>query len=187
MWVDIHTQIFDLIDQGYSAEDAQAVVLAADHYGVDLAVVEAVSGDEGIGLLDAAALVVRADHYAMTVSELMAYDGLGEHFDVFDNATGGDTDGKVSLEDLRYVVDHPDRFDTESVAAAASLLATPGLLSRLDTGRDNNDVLADADRFGRDEFDDGKISADDLENFEWKQGVNAGCEPLSSEFPMDHQ
>ena len=173
LWVDIHARIFTLIDVGYSADDAQAAVLAADHYGLDLDAIETLAADEGVGLVDATGLQLRADHYAMTVPEVMAYDGLNEHFDTFDNAKGGDTDGKVSLEDLQHVVDRPDRFSADEVAAAAALLASPELLSRLDTGRENNDVLNDGDRFGDDDFDDRKVSLEDVENFEWKQGVNA--------------
>ena len=169
----LEPQIAELEDLGYSRMEAEDVALIAHAHGIDIDDVSEMANDEGIGLLDALGAHVRADHYGMTIEEMNAYDGLGEHFPAFDNAKGGNTDGKVSIEDLEHVVANPGRFSAAEVAAASALLSSPGLLSRLDTGKDNNDVLNDGDRFGDTEFDDRKISLDDLENFEWKQGLNA--------------
>ena len=173
LWAELQPQIAALVEQGFSPGEATDAVFAADELDLDIEAVVELADDEGIGIFDALAAHARASHYDMSIAEVAAYDGLNAHFDAFDNAKGGDTDGKVSLEDLQYVVDNASRFSADEVAAAAALLASPGLLSRLDTGRDNNDVLNDGDRFGDSDFDDRKISLDDLESFEFKQGVNA--------------
>ena len=173
LWAELQPQIAALLEQGYAPGEATDAVFIADELGYDIDDVVDYATGEGIDLHDALTAHARAGHYDMTVAEMTAYDGLIEHFDTFDNAKGGATDTKVSLSDLRYVVDNPTRFTAEEVAAAAALLASPGLLSRLDTGKDNNDVLNDGDRFGDTDFDDHKISLEDLENFAWKQGVNA--------------
>lgn len=173
LWAELQPQIAALVEQGFSPGEAMDAVFAAEEFGLELDDAVELAGDEGIGLLDALTAQNRANHYDMSIAEVAAFDGLNAHFDAFDNAKGGDTDGKVSLEDLQHVVDNASRFSADEVAAAAALLASPGLLSRLDTGRDNNDVLNDGHRFGDSDFDDRKISRDDLESFEFKQGVNA--------------
>ena len=173
LWAELAPQIGDLVEQGFSPEDATNAVFAANDRGLDIDAIAEFATDEGIGLLDAFGAHARADHLSMTIAEVDAFDGLNQHFPTFDNAKGGDTDGKVSLDDLQFVVDNPDRFDSAAVAAANALLASPVLLSRLDTGRDNNNVLNGGERFGDDEFDDRKISLDDISNFQWKQDINA--------------
>ena len=173
LWADLAPQIGDLVERGFSQEDATDAVFAAHGRGLDIDAIAEFATDEGIGLLDAFGAHARAGHLSMTTAEVDAFDGLNQHFPTFDNAKGGDTDGKVSLDDLQFVVDNPDRFESAAVAAASALLASPGLLSRLDTGRDNNNVLNGGERFGDDEFDDRKISLDDIANFQWKQDINA--------------
>ena len=173
LYLELQQQIVDLVAQGYSPVEAANVVFTADAAGLDVGAITEIANDEGIDLATALSLQARGAHYEMTVAEVMAFDGLNEHFPTFDNATGGDRDGLVSLDDLRFVVNNPDRFDIEAVAAASALLTNSGLLTRLDTGRDNGDVLNDGDAFGDREFDDGKISQEDILGFEWKQGVNA--------------
>ena len=173
LYLELQQQIVDLVAQGYSPVEAANVVFTADAAGLDVGAITEIASDEGIDLATALSLQARGAHYEMTVAEVMAFDGLNEHFPTFDNATGGDRDGLVSLDDLRFVVNNPDRFDIEAVAAASALLTNSGLLTRLDTGRDNGDVLNDGDAFGDREFDDGKISQEDILGFEWKQGVNA--------------
>ena len=173
LYLELQQQIVDLVAQGYSPVEAANVVFTADAAGLDVDAITEIASDEGIDLATALSLQARGAHYEMTVAEVMAFDGLNEHFPTFDNAKGGDRDGLVSLDDLRFVVNNPDRFDIEAVAAASALLTNSGLLARLDTGRDNGDVLNDGDAFGDREFDDGKISQEDILGFEWKQGVNA--------------
>ena len=173
LWVELQSQVVDLISQGFSPAEAGEAVYIAEQNGLDIDEVSELADAEGIGLLDALTMTARADHYAMSTSELIAYDGLTEHFAAFDNAKGGSTDDKVSLDDIQYVANNPSQFTNDEVAAALALLASPALLSRLDTGRENNDVLNEGERFGDDDFDDRKISLEDLESFEWKQGVNA--------------
>ena len=173
LWEELQPQIAELVEQGYSPAEATDAAFLAEEYDLDIDEVADFAAAENIGLSEALVAHARADHYGATITELNAYDGLNEHFPTFDNAKGGDPDGKVSLDDLQHVVDNPDQFSVLEVAAAAALLASPGLLSRLDTGKDNNDILNDGDRFGDENFDDRKISREDLENFEWKQGINA--------------
>ena len=173
LWFELETQIATLHSEGFSLLDAADAVFAAQLHDLDIGEVADLASAEGIGLVDAITLELRAAHYDMTVPQLIAYDGLGENFTTFDNASGGEADGLVSLNDLRFVTHNPDNFTAAEVASAAALLAHMDLLARLDTGRDNNDILNDGDSFGDNRFDDGLISRADIEGFEWKQGINA--------------
>lgn len=128
--------------------------------------------DDGHGLADAVVLTMRAEAWAMTPDEVLVFDGFVEHFEVFDNATGGGTDEGVSMADLRWVVDHPADFAPDAVAAAAEVLANPTLRYRLDTALENNDVLDADGRFGGTRSDDGFFALADLEMFAMKQNLS---------------
>ncbi len=161
-----------LLDDGFPIEDVVMVSAAAGANDLGIAEIAALARSEGLSLLDAANMSMAAAVYAMTPDELMAFEGFKQHFDVIDNATGGETDGSVSMRDLQHVVDHPDEFDVEVVAAATALLSQPGLQYRLDTGVENGNVVNAEGRFGGTRADDGHFTLDDLEMFEVKQNIS---------------
>ena len=160
-----------LVDLGYPREEAAAVVALVEQFELDLADVVHRVAEQGVGLIEAAGELLTARALGLLPSEFDALGGLEEHFAVFDNATGGRTDGRVSAGDLRFVVDHPWRFTSGQVAAAEALLAAPSLRNRLDTA-DENDEILDATWFGRTEPGDGLIAEADLRAFLLKAQLN---------------
>ena len=156
--------------------DAALVAVMAHQAGIDAIDVGALASDEKIGLISAFVLSSEANRRDMTVDELTAYQGLyePETFAAIDNITGGDADGKVSLVDLTYAVEHGDEMglDEEIISAAAAFLDQPDLMSRLDTARDFSENVMEGDGFGRDRLDDGLFSLEDQQAFELKQDVN---------------
>ncbi len=173
---ELHEATAVLIADGWPAEEAAVVVDGAFANGLDLALIVEVADTEGIPLVDAANLVAQADVLAMTPDEWFAFQGMIEHFDEFDTARNGvygrrpiSGDDKFSEANLTLIVDNPDRYESEVVAAAAALLAQPALLNRIDSA--TNTDLFEGDAFGSSERGDGVYSRDDLEAFMAKQQV----------------
>ncbi len=77
----------------------------------------------------------------------------------------------MSIWDLAHVVDNPNNFSADTVAAAMSVLAASGLRNRIDSARDTTSVVGHKP-FGANRPDDHKISLVDIAAFETKQRVN---------------
>ncbi len=168
---EMDAQIAMLIAGGWSGEDAMTAVAIAIDTDVDIQIV----ADQAIGtdlpLLEVLALTLTARSMDLTLDELNAFEGFRENFSVFDNATGGDTDDRVSSRDLLYVVGNPGEFTAAQVLAAQAILESPFLRNRLDTAADNGDVL-DGDTFGSTEPGDGLIGLRDIDAFLLRTQLN---------------
>jgi hypothetical protein len=128
------------------------------------AVVELVTA--GLPTVDALNEVV-----GRSAKERAIIEDLRAHFGAFDNATGGSADGRVSTQDIEFVMANPGRFTAGQVTAAEAILSTPELWARLDTAADNADILAE-DGFGTTSGGDGVTSLDDLQAYEVKARLN---------------
>ncbi len=171
-FVEMQQDVAGLIALGHSAQDAAQIVEFARVQGFDVDEIEGLARSEGIGLIDAATMLYRAETLSLTVDEVHAFNGLHEEFTALDTATGQDADGLVSMRDIQYVVQNPELFDASTIAAANALWSNQSLLMRLDSSRDNGDVLQGDGHFGADEFDDHLISMDDIESFVGKQSIS---------------
>jgi len=154
----------ELSVRGFSEHEALSAVALVENFGLDLDMGLAHASAGGIGLLDALGEMLTAQSLGVSLREYVALRGLHTHFEVFDNATGGETDQRVSVGDLDYVVSHPLAFTPAQVVAAKALLAEPLLRNRLDTA-DSNNELFEGDRFGSTERGDGLIADVDLRAF----------------------
>ncbi len=165
-------QLAVLSAHGFVGEDAVAGVAVAMSLDIDIDEVVAVVADHEVELVDAVAWISSSRALGMSVSELLTLRGFRESLNELDNPSGGRTDDKVSVGDLRYVVGHPWKFADPTVAAAQSLLDNPELWNRLDTAADNSDLLS-GDVFGSSSPGDGVVSLNDLEMFMTKSQVHS--------------
>ena len=120
---------------------------------------------------------------AYLCSELLALRGFRENLSELDNPSGGKTDDKVSIGDLRYVVEHPWKFADPTVVAAQALLDNPDLWNRLDTAAHNEDLLA-GEVFGSRNPGDGVVSLDDLEMFMIKSQIHSVLKEYRSQIDI---
>ena len=154
----------DLLDRGHEHDDAVAALAIVENFGLDLDTALAHAEAVDVDLLVALGQMLSARAIGVSPAEYGALAGLEEHFSVFDNATGGSRDDRVSARDLRHVVEHPWDFTPNQVIAAQALLDHPLLGNRLDTANDNRDLFG-GEGFGSTEPGDGLIAAVDLEAF----------------------
>ncbi len=159
-----------LVASGWDVEDAAVATHMAALGDFDLGYIEAFASDEGVSLVDGAVWVSQAHALAMTPDEYRAFDGLVEYFADLDTATGGNSDGVVSVADLASVVNNA-LADAELVAAAWALIEAPDVRNRLDSATIRGDVVG-TESFGADHAQDHRISRADIDAFRAKQGVN---------------
>ncbi|MDE0067690.1 MAG: hypothetical protein OXN44_12570 [Acidimicrobiaceae bacterium] len=165
-------QLAVLNANGFFGEDAVVGVGLAVSLGIDAIEVVEVVAQQGVDLVDAVAWIASSRALGVSVPELRALRGFRENLDDLDNPSGGRTDGKVSIGDLRYVVKHPWKFAEPTVIAAQALLDHPGLWNRLDTAARNEDLFV-GEVFGSDNPGDGVVSLDDLEMFMVKSQIHS--------------
>ena len=157
---------------GFVGEEAAAGVALAMSLGVDVNEVLAVVAEQDVALVDAVAWISSSRAIGVSVSELLALRGFRENLRDLDNPSGGRTDDKVSIGDLRYVVEHPWKFAGPTVVAAQALLDNPELWNRLDTAADNEGLFV-GEVFGSRDPGDGIVSIDDLEMFMVKSQIHS--------------
>ncbi|MEZ5246255.1 MAG: hypothetical protein R2707_14230 [Acidimicrobiales bacterium] len=160
----VDAALIDLLDRGYATDDAVAALAIVENFGLDLATALDHAAAVGIDLHAALGQMLTARALGVTLAEYVALTGLEEHFAVFDNATGGSRDQRVSAKDLEFVVAHPWRFTPSQVLAAQALLDQPLLRNRLDTANHNADLFSGT-AFGSMEPGDGLIADVDLHAF----------------------
>ncbi len=195
--LEMQEQVIELVQAGFTANEAQMVVRSADLAGFDIDEIVDTATVQELSLTEAFNLHVHADHFAMTADQFIAFQGLQTHFEVLANPmsrlagdereidnvyrvgnypTGSShraADHLVTVEDLRLIVGSPAHFTDAEVATARQLLNNLDLLRRLDSARDNTSVVSDVDAFGSTDFDDGRISLDDIHSFMAKQSINS--------------
>lgn len=118
-------QINALVDDDFTAGEAAAAILTAQQSDIDAAAIKDVQLADG-GSAGDAALQIMADEYDMSVEELLARATIAQNEEAFDtahqtlveNKTGELIDGFTSVDDFQAVVDNPDEFSAEVVAAA---------------------------------------------------------------------
>ena len=165
-------QLAVLSANGFVGEDAVAGVALAMSLGVDVSEVAAVVAEHDVALVDAVAWIASSRAIGVSVSELLALRGFRENLRDLDSPSGGKTDDRVSIDDLRYVVEHPWKFVGPTVVAAQALLDNPELWNRLDTAADNDGLFV-GEVFGSREPGDGVVSIDDLEVFMVKSQMHS--------------
>ncbi|MBT5581005.1 MAG: hypothetical protein HOJ56_11910 [Acidimicrobiaceae bacterium] len=166
--VRIDLDVLRVQDLGYSLDEAEAAVSLAVHYSTDLDKAIAYAQSTNTNLIESMGKVIASQGLGVTAAEFDALTGLTAHFSQLDRLPGsGITNDKVTIADLEYIVANECRFADSQVFAAAALLANPELINRLDTARDNDDILG-PERFGDVRPGDGVISLDDLEAFMYK-------------------
>ncbi|MEQ8842198.1 MAG: hypothetical protein RIB98_14540 [Acidimicrobiales bacterium] len=156
--------LVDLRARGFGDDESLAALTIVENFELDLGVILHHAAQTDTGLLDTVGQGLAARGLGVTLTEFEALAGLEEHFSVFDNATGGARDERVSVGDLEFVVEHPWLFAPSQVVAAQALLDLPGLRHRLDTAEANTDLFA-AGGFGSTEPGDGMIAEVDLRAF----------------------
>ncbi len=165
-------QIAVLAANGFTGEEAVAGVALAVNLEIDITDVVDVSKAFNASLVDSVAWLASSRALGVTVAELQAMQGLQEHLEALDNPKGGKADGKVSISDLHYVVQHPWKFAGPTVLAAQALIDNPSLWNRFDTASANNHILR-GDVFGSLNAGDGVVSQKDLEMFMVKSQIHA--------------
>ncbi|GJM39251.1 MAG: hypothetical protein DHS20C19_26180 [Acidimicrobiales bacterium] len=178
-----------LVRQGHREADAVAVVSLAEEYGLDADVLGDRALTRDISVLDATREGLLAKGMGLTLDEFDGLMGLQEHFAVFDTASFTEADGRVSTADLRFVVAEPCHFTDAQVRAAELLLASPRLLSRLDTANANDDIFGDADDaapvgFGSVRSGDGLIADVDLQAFMLKSQLHSILGPYADQIDI---
>lgn len=176
-------QLAVLNANGFFGEDAVVGVGLAVSLGIDTVEVVEVVAQHGVDLVDAVAWIASSRALGVSVPELRALRGFRENLDDLDNPSGGRTDGKVSVADLRYVVEHPWKFAEPTVTAAQALLDHPGLWNRLDTAARNEELLS-GEVFGSDNPGDGVVSLDDLEMFMVKSQIHSVLKEYRNEIDI---
>jgi hypothetical protein len=154
----------DLLARGYSHDDAAAALAIVESFELDLGEALAHVDAFDIDLHRALGQLLASRGLGVTLAEYTALSGLEVHFAAFDRAIEGSHDDRVSVADLRYVVDHHWEFTPSQVLAAGALLDQPLLRNRLDTAHDNTDLFS-AGGFGARTPGDGVIAGVDLRAF----------------------
>ncbi len=167
----IDRELGELAALGFTHDESVGAVALADHFGLAVSAVADRTAVSDVGPIEAIGEMLTANALGVTLFEFDALGGLRRHFDVFDNATGGRADGRVSAADLRFVTENVWLFTAGQLIAAQALLALPGLRNRLDTADENADTLA-AEGFGRTDPGDGLIAESDLRAFMLKSQIN---------------
>lgn len=171
-----------LAARAYRGTDAVAGVAVAVALDLDVSAALDLAGERGVSLVTALGWMAGAGGLGVTVPELLALEGLIDHFAAFDTARRvemwGGGDGKVSEGDLHHVAAHPERFTGGQVLAAQALLAHPELLARLDTAAELDPVLG-VERFGATRPFDGIVSSEDLRSFMVKAQVSVALAPYA--------
>lgn len=176
-------QLAVLNANGFFGEDAVVGVGLATSLDIDIIEVVAVVTEQNVDLVDAVAWIASSRALGVSVPELRALRGFRENLDDLDNPSGGKTDDKVSIGDLRYVVEHPWKFAGPTVIAAQALLDNPGLWNRLDTAARNEDLFV-GEVFGSDDSGDGVVSLDDLEMFMVKSQIHSVLKEYRSQIDI---
>lgn len=176
-------QLAVLNANGFFGEDAVVGVGLAMSLDIDIIEVVEVVAQHSVDLVDAVAWIASSRALGVSVAELRALRGFRENLDGLDNPSGGETDDRVSIGDLRYVVEHPWKFAEPTVLAAQALLDHPGLWNRLDTAARNEDLLS-GEVFGSDSPGDGVVSLDDLEMFMVKSQIHSVLKEYRSEIDI---
>lgn len=176
-------QLAVLNESGYFGEDAVVGVGLAMSLDIDIIEVVAVAAEQDVDLVDAVAWIASSRALGVSVPELRALRGFRENLDDLDNPSGGRTDDKVSIGDLRYVVEHPWKFAEPTVIAAQALLDHPRLWNRLDTASRNEDLFV-GEVFGSDDSGDGVVSLDDLEMFMVKSQIHSVLKEYRSQIDI---
>jgi hypothetical protein len=176
-------ELANLVVSGFGVDESQGALVLVERFGLDLAVAVDRARSSGVGLLDAVGAMLLAGATGVTLAEFDALGGLEENFAVFDNATGGRADGRVSAADLEYVVANRCQFTPSQVVAAQALLDVPELRIRLDTAEENADVIG-GERFGRTAPGDGLISESDLKAFLLKSQLQQVLGPYADEIDV---
>jgi hypothetical protein len=104
--------------------------------------------------------------------------GMKSVFDVLDGAKDGEVDGRMSWKDVARVVDHPDDYTAEAVAAAQYLANNRPFFDRLDVAR--RDAM-DGDGIGR-HSRDGYVSYEDVLALAINQQVYVNSPVLAANF-----
>jgi hypothetical protein len=167
----VDRNLSDLADRGIGQDDAVAAMAIVENFGLDLDAALEHAAVAEIGLLDSLGRMLTAQGLGVSLDEFVALEGLEQHFDVFDNATGGTADQRVSVADLTYVVDHRWFFTPSQVLAAQAMLDQPVLRNRLDTANRNTDVFSSGG-FGSRVPGDGLIADADLKAFMLKAQIH---------------
>ncbi|MCY3850738.1 MAG: hypothetical protein OXF75_08065 [Acidimicrobiaceae bacterium] len=176
-------QLAVLNASGFFGEDAVAGVGLAMSLDIDILEVVAVVAEQDVDLVDAVAWIASSRALGVSVAELRALRGFRENLEDLDNPSGGKTDDRVSIGDLRYVVEHPWKFAEPTVIAAQALLDNPGLWNRLDTAARNEDLL-EGEVFGSRQPGDGVVSLDDLEMFMVKSQIHSVLKEYRSQIDV---
>lgn len=157
---------------GFVGEDAAVGAALAMNLDIDVGEVAGVVAEHDVSLVDAVAWIASSNAIGVSVPELLALQGFRDNLSDLDNPLGGKADTKVSVADLRYVVEHPWKFSDPTVIAAQALLDNPELWNRLDTAA-RNDGLFVGEVFGGQDPGDGVVSLDDLEAFMVKSQIHS--------------
>ena len=176
-------QLAVLSANGFVEEDAVVGVSLAMSLDIDIFEVVAVVAEQDVELVDAIAWIASSRALGVSVPELLALQGFSEHLSDLDNPKGGKSDDKVSLGDLRYVVEHPWKFAEPTVVAAQALLDNPELWNRLDTASRNEDLF-EGDVFGKRDPGDGVVSLEDLEAFMVKSQIHSVLKEYRSQIDV---
>ena len=176
-------QLAVLSANGFVGEDAVVGVALAMSLDIDIVEVATVVAERDVDLVDAIAWIASSRALGVSVPELLALKGFRESLSELDNPSGGKTDDKVSIGDLRYVVEHPWKFADPTVVAAQALLDNPDLWNRLDTAARNEDLLA-GEVFGSRNPGDGVVSLDDLEMFMIKSQIHSVLKEYRSQIDI---
>lgn len=162
--VAMDAEIAGLLAIGVGPREAVVAFAMAEQLGLELGLAIEVAERSGIGIVDAVGRLAAAQVMDLDVDQVADFDAFRSHFDAFDAARRGSTDGRVSVADLEHVVAHPADFLPGQVLAARAILAEPRLRNRLDTAAANGDIL-DGEVFGASDPGDGVISRDDIDAF----------------------
>lgn len=165
-------RIAGLIAAGHTAEESVLAFAVADRLDLDLGLASRRATTSGLTIADVLGRMAAAGALGLEYEELAVFEDLSRHFEAFDNATGGERDGRVSERDLLYVVDQPHRFLPAQVLAAQAILDEPILRNRLDTAAHNVDILDHA-TFGSTQPGDLVISEADLDAFLIRAQLNS--------------
>ena len=172
----VAADVDQLLREGFDPGQAVGTASLLGLIDVDLDVARSEAASLGLGLAEAGLMVRAARFTGRAPAEMAALRDLEVHFDLFDAAATGQTDGLVSDADLRHVVAHPERFSTAEVSAATLLVAQPDLRRALDTATTHDDLMA-GERFGSQDWDDRRYSLADVAELLRRSSIRTALEP----------